>query len=417
MTTPTQPTHPNHPSAPALAWAQRLVRFNTVSRESNLALIECIADHLRGLGVPLRLTYDENRRKANLYATLGLGKPNGVVLSGHTDTVPWDGQAWTVDPLSAEIRDGRLYGRGSADMKGWIGLVVAHTRAWLQADLPHALHYAFTYDEETGGFGARGLIADLEQAGLLKNDAGPRLCIVGEPTSMVPAIAHKGVHRWRCCVRGKAAHSSLTPSAVNAVEAAARVVTHIVGLADEMRATEPRQAGFDVPYSTAAVCVIEGGIADNVVPEDCRFHYEFRDLPGADAPAMQARVAAYAATLQGAMQAVEPSAGFHFENIALMPSFLARADQPAVLLAQRLAGTRQTTLVAFGTEAGLFQRAGLSTVVCGPGSINQAHQADEYVSLAQLAQAEAFLGGLLRHSDSHGDSNGESDRDSDSPRP
>jgi acetylornithine deacetylase len=381
-------------SAAALDWAQRLVRINTVSRESNLTLIETIADHLRSLQVPVRLTYDESRRKANLYATVGAGKPNGVLLSGHTDTVPWDGQAWTMDPLSALLQDGRLYGRGSADMKGWIGLVVAQTQAWLQADLPHAVHYAFSYDEEIGGFGARGLIADLEEAGLLSNSTAPRLCIVGEPTDMVPAIAHKGVHRWRCCVRGKAAHSSLTPSAVNALEAAAKVVAHISGIADDLRATEPRQDGFDVPYSTAAVCVIEGGIADNVVPEDCRFHYEFRDLPGADAQAMQRRVRDYAATLEPAMKAVEPSAGFRFESTALMPSFLARPEEPAVQLAQRLAGTGKTTLVAFGTEAGLFQRAGLSTVVCGPGSITQAHQADEYVSLAQLAHCESFLRAL-----------------------
>ena len=377
---------PTLPSAEALAWAQRLVRLSTVSVQSNLALIECIADHLRTLGVPLRLTWDDSRRKANLFATLGEGKPGGVVLSGHTDTVPWDGQAWTVDPLSATVMDGRLYGRGSADMKGFIGLVVAQTQAWLEADLPHALHYAFSYDEEVGGFGARGLIADLQEAGI-----APRLCIIGEPTAMVPAIAHKGVHRWRCCVRGKAAHSSLTPSAVNAIEAAAKVVAHISGIADDQRASERRLDGFDVPYSTAAVCVIEGGIADNVVPEDCRFHYEFRDLPGADAQAMQRRVAEYAATLEPAMMAIEASAGFRFENTALMPSFQARADEPAVRLAQHLAGTDQTTLVAFGTEAGLFQRAGMSTVVCGPGSIAQAHQADEYVSLAQLAQCEVFL--------------------------
>jgi acetylornithine deacetylase len=395
MTTPHHPAAAAQPTPAALAWAQRLVRMNTVSRESNLALIECIADHLRSLQVPLRLTHDETGRKANLYATIGLGKPDGVLLSGHTDTVPWDGQAWSVDPLSALVQNGRLYGRGSADMKGWIGLVVAQTQSWLEADLPHALHLAFSYDEEVGGFGARGLIADLEQAGLLGNAAAPRLCIVGEPTDMVPAIAHKGVHRWRCCVRGKAAHSSLTPSAVNAVEAAARLVAHISDFAAELRDTETRQPGFDVPYSTAAVCVIEGGIADNVVPEDCRFHYEFRDLPGADAEAMQRRVAGQAAALAVAMQAVEPTAGFRFENTAQMPSFQARADEPAVRLAQRLAGTAQTTLVAFGTEAGLFQRAGLSTVVCGPGSITQAHQADEYVSLEQLAQAEAFLAGLL----------------------
>ena len=379
----------NIPSADSLAWAQRLVRFNTVSHQSNLPLIECIADHLRSLDVPLRLTWDEERRKANLFATLGLGKPDGVVLSGHTDTVPWDGQAWSLEPLAAEVRDGRLYGRGSADMKGWIGLVVAQTRAWLEADLPHALHYAFSYDEEVGGFGARRLIADLQAAGI-----APRLCIVGEPTGMVPAIAHKGVHRWRCCVRGKAAHSSLVPQAVNAVEAAARLVTHIATLADELRDHGPRDAAFDVPWTTAAVCVIEGGIADNVVPEDCRFHYEFRDLPGSDVASLQQRVVDHARTLEPAMQAVEPTAGFAFEAFASMPAFSVRAEEPAVTLAQRLAGTRETTRVAFGTEAGMFQRAGMSAVVCGPGSINQAHQADEYVSLDQLARCEAFLRGI-----------------------
>ncbi|MDZ7590628.1 MAG: M20/M25/M40 family metallo-hydrolase [Rubrivivax sp.] len=159
------------PSPEGVAWAQRLVRFNTVSHQSNLALVECIADHLRTLGVPLRLTWDEERHKANLFATLGVGKPGGLVLSGHTDTVPWDGQDWTTNPLAAEVRDGRLYGRGSAEMKGWIGTVVAQAAAWLQADLPFALHYAFSYDEEVGGFGARHLIADLRDSGL-----APRLC-------------------------------------------------------------------------------------------------------------------------------------------------------------------------------------------------------------------------------------------------
>ncbi|MDP3222229.1 MAG: acetylornithine deacetylase [Rubrivivax sp.] len=376
-------------SPDTLAWAQRLVQMDTRSDQSNLQLIECIADHLRSLNVPLRLSWDDSRQKANLFATLGSGKPDGLVLSGHTDTVPWDGQAWSADPLSGEVKNGRLYGRGSADMKGWIGLVVAHTRAWLEADLPHALHYAFSYDEEVGGFGVMNLIADLREAGI-----APALCIVGEPTDMVPAIAHKGVHRWRCCVRGKAAHSSQTPMAVNAVEAAARVVAHIAGIGEDLRQNEPRQTGFDVPYSTSAVCRFEGGIADNVVPEECRFNYEFRDLPGSDAAAMQQRVVDYANTLEPAMQAVEASSGFTFESFASMPAFQARPDEAAVQLAQRLVGSRETTLVAFGTEAGLFQRAGMSTVVCGPGSIQQAHQADEYVSLEQLARAEAFLRGL-----------------------
>jgi acetylornithine deacetylase len=379
------------PSAETLAWAQRLVRIKTVSSDSNLALIETIADELRALHVPLRLTYDDERRKANLFATLGVRKPAGLILSGHTDTVPWDGQAWTVEPLGAEVRDGKLYGRGSADMKSYIGAVVAHTRAWLEADLPFALHYAFSYDEEVGGFGVRRLIADLREAGV-----APRLCIVGEPTEMVPAIAHKGVYRWRCHVRGHAAHSSLTPHAVNAVEAAARVIARISGIADELRETEPRQDGFDVPYTTAAVCVVAGGIADNVVPEDCRFHYEVRNLPGVDPEALQRRVLESARALEPAMKAVDATAGFRFEPFCEMPAFRANPDEPAVALALRLAGAGRTTNVAFGTEAGMFQRAGISTVVCGPGSIGQAHQADEFVSLAQLARCEAFLAGIAQ---------------------
>jgi acetylornithine deacetylase len=378
------------PSPAALEWAQRLVRLRSESHLSNLPLIECIADHLRGLGVPLRLTYDDERRKANLFATIGAGKPGGVVLSGHTDTVPWDGQAWTRDPLGGEVADGRLYARGSADMKGFIGCVVAQTRDFLQAELPFALHYAFSYDEEVGGFGAMNMIADLKDAGL-----EPRVCIVGEPTGMVPALGHKGVHRWRCRVRGHAAHSSRTPFAVNAVENAARVIARIAQLADELREREPRQPGYDVPYSTAAVCRVEGGVADNIVPEDCRFLYEFRDLPGADAAALQQRIHDYAATLEPAMQAVDPTSGIRFEAVASMPAFRCPADEPAARLAGLLAGSGQTTLVAFGTEAGLFQRAGMSTVVCGPGSIAQAHQADEFVSLEQLARCEAFVRGLM----------------------
>lgn len=374
----------------ALAWAQRLVRFNTVSRESNLPLIECIADHLRSLGVPLRLTHDGERRKANLFATLGPGKPDGLILSGHTDTVPWDGQAWTVDPLGAELRGERLFGRGSADMKSFIGLVVAQTERFLQADLPHAIHYAFSFDEEVGCLGVGHLIADLREAGL-----APALCLIGEPTGMVPAVAHKGVYRWRCCVKGKPAHSSLTPQAVNAIECGARLIGQIAAMGEQWRTEGPHQDGFDVPFSTACVGVIEGGIADNVVPEDCAFNYEFRNLPGHDAMAMQRRVLEQAAALEGPMKAVDPGTGFRFETICAVPDFLAREDEPAVRLAQRLAGAPATSLVAFGTEAGLFQRAGISTVVCGPGFIDQAHQADEFVSLDQLARCEAFLGRLV----------------------
>ena len=379
------------PSPDALQWAQRLVQMSTISHQSNLALIECIADHLRSLHIPLRLTYDDERQKANLFATIGAGKPGGVILSGHTDTVPWEGQAWTMEPLCGAVRDGRLYGRGSADMKGFIAIAVAHAQSLRDADLPHAVHFAFSYDEEVGGFGVRRMVADLNDAGVK-----PEICLIGEPTNMVPALAHKGVHRWRCCVKGKPAHSSLTPMAVNAIEAASRVVSHIADMADRWRLDGPFQSGFDVPYTTAAVGVMHGGIADNVVPEDCHFHYEFRDLPGSDVAAMQAQVLARAAALEPAMKAVDAACGIRFEIIGGMPAFLARADEPAAQLAARLTGSSDTTLVAFGTEAGIFQGAGISTVICGPGSINQAHQPDEFVSLAQLARCETYIGALLR---------------------
>ncbi len=374
------------PSAHALETARSLIRLNTVSRESNLALIEFIRAELSRHGVASRLTFDDEGRKANLFATLGEGKPAGVIVSGHTDTVPWDGQDWSLDPLGAELRDGRLYGRGSADMKGFIGVALAQAPAFLAADLPFAVHLAFSYDEEVGGFGAQRLIADLREA-----NVRPLACIVGEPTGMVPALAHKGVYRWRCCVRGHAAHSSLTPRAVNAIEVGARVIGKLTDMAERWRDQAPRYEGFDVPYSTGSVGVIEGGIADNVVPEDCRFHYEFRNLPGTDVAAMQGEVRAYAAGLEPAMRAVDLEAGIRFETICEMPAFLAHADDVAVLLARRLGQAESTTLVAFGTEAGLFQRAAIPTVVCGPGHIAQAHQADEYVSLAQLAASERFL--------------------------
>jgi acetylornithine deacetylase len=377
------------PSPRTLELAQALVRMDTVSEHSNLALIHFVQDELRRLGVTSRLTYNAERTKANLFATLGEGKPAGLILSGHTDTVPWEGQAWTGNPLGADVRDGRLYGRGSADMKSFIAVALAHAGAFLESRAPFAIHFAFSYDEEVGCFGVKELIADMRDAGI-----APLACIIGEPTSMVPAIAHKGVYRYKCCANGREAHSSLTPHSVNAIEMAARVVVKLRDMAEGFERAEPRYDGFDVPYSTASVGQFHGGIADNVVPREAQFRYEFRDLPTADARAMQAQVVAYAQSLEPAMKAVAPEAGFRFETICEVPSFLGSAEDGVTRLAQRLAGESGTTLVAFGTEAGLFKQAGIPTVVCGPGSITQAHQPDEYVSLEQLGRCEAFMRGL-----------------------
>ncbi len=378
-------------SAHAIELAQTLVRMNTVSHNSNLELIHFIRDHLARLGVKSRLTFNEDKTKANLFATLGEGKPAGIILSGHTDTVPWDGQDWTMDPLSALVKDGNLYGRGSADMKAFIGVAVSQAEQFLNSDAPFALHYAFSYEEEIGCFGVKELIADLRDANIK-----PLACIVGEPTSMIPAIAHKGVYRYKCCVRGKEAHSSLTPHSVNAIEMAARVVGRVRDMAEDFEKNEPRFEGFDVPFSTSSVGQFHGGIADNVVPRDAEFRYEFRDLPTANAAQMQSEVVAYAKSLEPAMKKVAPAAGFEFETICEIPSFLGSKDDPVTRLAQELSGEKSTTLVAFGTEAGLFKNAGISTVVCGPGSIQQAHQPDEYVSLEQLGRCEAFMQGLAR---------------------
>jgi acetylornithine deacetylase len=283
----------------------------------------------------------------------------------------------------------RLYGRGSADMKSFIAIALANAERFIESDSPFAVHFAFSYDEEVGCFGVRELIADMKDQGIR-----PLACIVGEPTMMVPAIAHKGVYRYRCCVRGKEAHSSLTPRSVNAIEMAARLVGKLRDMAEGFERDEPRYAGFDVPYSTASVGQFHGGIADNVVPRDAEFRYEFRDLPTADAQKMQREMRLHANRLEAGMKKIAPEAGFSFETICEIPSFLTTADDPVTRLAQRLAGESDTALVAFGTEAGLFKQAGIPTVVCGPGSITQAHQPDEYVTLAQLARCEQFLQGL-----------------------
>ena len=389
-------------STNALQLAQTLVRMNTVSENSNLELIHFIRDELLKKGVTSRLTFNADKTKANLFATLGEGKPAGIILSGHTDTVPWTGQDWSVDPLSADVKDlptahggpnsgQALYGRGSADMKGFIAIALSQAEAFLNSAAPHAIHFAFTYDEETGCFGVKELIADLRDAGIQ-----PIACVVGEPTLMVPATAHKGVYRYQCCVRGKAAHSSLTPQSVNAIEMAARLIGKLRDMAEGFERNEPHYAGFDVPFSTASVGRMQGGIADNIVPADTWFRYEFRDLPTASGAAMQQALIAQAREIEVAMKRVDPEAGFSFETICEVPSFLGQADDAVTRLAQRLSGQNRLTQVAFGTEAGLFKQSGIPTVVCGPGSINQAHQADEYVSLEQLARCEVFMRGLAQ---------------------
>ncbi|SFA92184.1 acetylornithine deacetylase [Collimonas sp. OK607] len=374
------------PSAEVLAMIERLIAFQTVSRDSNLGLIEWTRDYLAGLGVTSRLTYDASGKKANLFATLGDGPKPGLILSGHTDVVPVEGQAWDTDPFKATVKDGLLYGRGSADMKSYIATALALAPQFLAAGMDAPLHFALSYDEEVGCIGVQGLIKDLQELGLK-----PAGCIVGEPTSMQPIIAHKGTHRFRCCIRGREAHSSYTTMGVNSIEYAARIIVYIRQMADRFAQLETRDYGFTVPYTTMQTGVIHGGLASNIVPKDCKFEFEARTMPGIDVENLYQEIQSFAATLLPEMQKVEPDAAIDFEWLASAPGLSMQESDAVVQLASALARNKPNGAVSYGTEAGLFQRAGIPTVVCGPGSIEQAHRPNEFVALEQVAQCEAFM--------------------------
>lgn len=379
----------------ALPWIETLIGFDTTSRESNLNLIETVRDHLKHAGLDPVLTYDPAGRKANLFATVPArdgGTEGGIALSGHTDVVPVNGQNWDSDPFKVRIEDGKLYGRGACDMKGFIGTALALLPEMQGAALKRPLHFALSFDEEVGCVGAPYMIADLKRRGVRLDG-----CIVGEPTSMRPIIAHKGINAYKCCVRGHAAHSSLTPQGVNAIEYAARLICHIRDLADRMQSQGPFDAAFDVPFSTASTGLISGGIALNTVPALCEFTFEFRNLPGIDPQGIFEEVERYArAQLEPAMRKTHAQAGIEFSRIAAAPSFDASEQAAITQLVRALTADRDRRKVAYGTEAGLFEAAGVPSVVCGPGDIAQAHKANEFVSLDQLRAGESFLRKLIQ---------------------
>jgi len=371
---------------------QTLVAFDTTSRESNLHLIEFVRDYLAGFDVPCELVYNEQRSKANLFATLGPAGVPGIVLSGHTDVVPVDGQPWTVPPFELTERDGKLYGRGTADMKGYISCVLALVPSVVQATLRVPVHIALSYDEEVGCLGVRSLLAELQQ-----RPVKPMLCIIGEPTELKPVLGHKGKLAMRCDVHGQACHSAYAPLGVNAIEYAAELVGELGRMGHRLKAPELHDARFDPPFSTVQTGVISGGKALNIVPADCRFDFEIRALPSFDPNDVAQELKAYAERqVLPRMRAVSEQSEIRFSELSAYPGLATDAHSEAAELIAAFSGSREFGTVAFGTEGGLFDAAGIPTVICGPGSMDQGHKPDEFVSLQQLTACDAMLQRMLQ---------------------
>ena len=363
----------------------KLVGFDTTSAKPNLDLIAFVQDYLAGHGIASTLVPSDDGGKASLYATIGSG-PGGIGLSGHSDCVPVTGQSWTSDPFTLTERDGRLYGRGTCDMKGFIACVLASVPLFKTGALKEPIHIIISYDEEVGCAGVRPLIARLG-ADLPR----PRAVIVGEPTSMQVIDAHKRIDAYRTTVTGKEAHSSLPSLGVNAISVAAELIGELDRVAAEIASTEndPR---FEPPYSTVSVGMIDGGTAVNIVPKSCEIRWQVRSLPRVPAGQVPNTLAAFAErALLPKMRKVAPAASVETESQTSVPAFTAAPQSDAVALAMALTGANRTSVVSYATEAGLFEEAGCPAVICGPGDIAQAHAADEFVSVAQIEACLKFL--------------------------
>lgn len=375
----------DEPSAELVELLGKLIAFESVSAVSNLPIIRFIADYLKGLGVDSRLIPNEAGDKASLLATIGPADVPGLALSAHTDVVPVTGQDWSSPPFTATIRDGRLYGRGASDMKGFLAVVLAAVPAFVANATARPVHLCFSYDEEVGCAGAPDLVA--ATAAL---PVPPALCLVGEPTALSVARAHKGKFANRIVITGKGGHSALPHRAANAVAAAARIAVGLEAIGAELaRITDD---AFDPPYTTVHVGSLHGGGALNLVPDRAVLEYEVRTLPGADAPAIKVKIDALVARVRAEMKAQAPEADVVVEKISDYPGLDTPADLPAAARLARLAGSNAAPVtLPYGTEAGLYFNAGIPTLVCGPGNIDRAHKADEWAGLDELARAEALM--------------------------
>jgi acetylornithine deacetylase len=374
------------PLAEAKDLLARLVAFDTTSHKSNLPLIRFVEDYLRRRGVESTLVPTQDGQKASLFATIGPTEVGGIALSGHTDVVPVEGQAWSSDPFTLVERDSRLYGRGTCDMKGYLACVLAMVPEFGARRLATPVHIAFSYDEEVGCTGVRPMVRELGKSLPL-----PRLVLVGEPTGMAVVDAHKGPMRWVVRVTGKAAHSSMPHLGVNAVTYAGHLLGELDRIEADLKETS-RNERFDPPYTTLQVTQIAGGNASNIVPAACWFGWEIRRLPGFDGQALDARFRRFAEErCIIPMRQAAPEAGVSVEITNEVPPFQADASSGIVPLTLKLAQQNETFAVCYATEASLFQAGGAPAVVCGPGDIAQAHTPDEYLEVAELEKCLSFL--------------------------
>lgn len=372
--------------APAIDHLRDLVAFDTTSRESNLPLIDHVEAYLAGLGARCERIPSEDGRKANLHAIIGPEADGGVVLSGHTDVVPVDGQPWSTDPWVLTERDGLLYGRGTCDMKGFSACILALAPVFAAADLKRPVHIALSFDEEVGCLGAPAMIDRIMETG-----PKPSIVVVGEPTDMKVVTAHKGLFSMVVKLRGREAHSSLVNDGACAVTHAVPLMQYLVDTAADMRAAAPEDSPFDPPYGTLTVGEMKGGTALNILALEAEFGTLMRPCPWDDPSAIEAGLRERAAEVEARMRESAPEASVSVEVRSSVPAFAPEEDGAAERLARQLTGDNSTRVVSYGTEAGQFQAAGLSVVVCGPGSISQAHQPDEFVAIDQLDQCCRFL--------------------------
>ena len=376
----------------AQAMLAELVRFDTTSRDGNIPLIEFVEDYLDSWGIPhFRVDYEAGK-KTNLFATIGPDIAGGIVLSGHTDVVPVDGQTWASNPFELSERDGRLYGRGTCDMKGFIAVALALVPQFKAANLKTPIHLALSCDEEVGCKGVRPLVAHIRD-----HMKKPRAVIVGEPTSMQVVNAHKAALTFSTEVTGHEAHSSLTDQGVNAIMVAGELLGEISRIREDLTARGDPSHRFNPPYSTIHVGVIEGGTAKNIIPRHCSFQWETRLLPLADPAEVPARFEKFAASLEPAMKKIAGDTGINNQQTNIVPGLAPEDNSPAEHLALHLAGANGTHAVSYCTEAGLFQQIGIPAIICGPGSIEQAHKPDEYIDISEMQKCEVFMKRLLEH--------------------